>query len=89
MAELIQATDSLNEGRKKLNAIAKEMNNKEVSSMPEIVIARDGESSLGIRLERDQRRLNDIVAGLDGSEEFYTPIGLEQYMTTQGQEWNI
>ena len=34
-------------------------------------------------------RIDSIVAGLTGEEEFYTPIGLEEYMTTQGQEWKI
>ena len=34
-------------------------------------------------------RLNGVISGLTGEEEFYTPIGLEEYMTTQGQEWNI
>ena len=34
-------------------------------------------------------RVDSVIAGLTGEEEFYTPIGLEEYMTTQGQEWNI
>ena len=36
-----------------------------------------------------ENRLNNVIDGLDGTKEFYTPIGLEEYMTTQGQEWMI
>ena len=36
-----------------------------------------------------ENRLNDVIAGLDGSENFYTPIGLDKYMTTQDEEWMI
>lgn len=39
--------------------------------------------------EEIEYRLNSVIAGLDGTEEFYTPIGLEEYMTIQGQEWKI
>lgn len=46
MAEIIKATDSLNEGRKKLNAIAEEMGNKDVASMPEVINAREGKVDL-------------------------------------------
>lgn len=72
MAELINATDSLNEGRKKLNAIAKEMNEKEVSSTPEIINARDGEPSLKARLDKEKERVNNIIANAgdtDGNAE--------------------
>ena len=41
------------------------------------------------RSQEFDARINGIVSGLTGEEEFYTPIGLEQYMTTQGQEWSI
>ncbi len=57
MAEFINASDSLNEGRKKLNAIAKEMNDKDVASMPEVVNARNGEPSLKERLDKEHQEV--------------------------------
>ena len=65
MAEFINATDSLNEGRKKLNAIAKEMNDKEVASMPEIVNARNGEPSLKARLDKENQEVTAQLAQTD------------------------
>ena len=62
MAEFINATDSLNEGRKKLNAIAKEMNEKEVASMPEVVNARDGRPSLKARLDEEYQTMISQIA---------------------------
>ena len=41
------------------------------------------------RAEELEERLNDVIAGLDGTKDFYTPIGLEEYLTTQGEEWVI
>ena len=41
------------------------------------------------QLAQTNHRVSDVIAGLNGTEQFYTPIGLEEYMTTQGQEWNI
>lgn len=55
----------------------------------EVKIARGTHPNLRSRLEGVDNRINNVVAGLTGEEEFYTPIGLEEYMTTQGQEWNI
>lgn len=62
MAEFINATDSLNEGRKKLNAIAKEMNDKEVASMPEVVSARDGHPNLRARLDEEYQAVISQIA---------------------------
>ena len=45
--------------------------------------------SLDTKYHEMENRLNDVIAGLTGDEEFYTPIGLEQYMTTEGQEWGV
>ena len=36
-----------------------------------------------------ESRLESVIAGLTGDEDFYTPIGLESYMTTEGQEWGV
>lgn len=89
----------------RLNDVDAQLAQKET----EITLARDGETTLRDRLNRDhqevtaqlahkarqeyaeeiENRLNSVIAGLDGTEEFYTPIGLEEYMTTNGQEWTI
>ena len=62
MADLIKATDSLNEGRKKLNAIAKEMNEKDVISAPELIAARNGESNLKTRLDDEHAQVTAQLA---------------------------
>lgn len=41
------------------------------------------------KLQYTESRLENVIAGLNGDEEFYTPIGLESYMTTEGQEWGV
>lgn len=65
MAELINATDSLNEGREKINNIAREMNVKDVASMPEVVNARNGHSSLKGRLDSDKDELDIRITDTD------------------------
>lgn len=62
MADFIKATDSLNKGREKLNAIAEEMGNKDVISAPEIIAARGGEADLEARLNKENNEVTSQLA---------------------------
>ena len=36
-----------------------------------------------------ENRINRLIESFDGTEELYTPIGLENYMTKQNEEWVV
>lgn len=61
-------------------------------SLPEIAGARGGFGTLGQRLNNDLsddnilRLVHEVVSAGD---EIFTPIGLEQFMTTQNGAWSI
>ena len=84
---------SIEEYYQQFNDVIKELSKeKDYHSLPEIAGARGGFDTLGQRLNHDlgdENILRLVHQVVSAGDEIFTPVGLEQFMTTQNGAWEI
>lgn len=84
---------SIEEYHQQFNDVIKELSeDKDYHSLPEIAGARGGFDTLGERLNYDlgdENILRLVHQVVSEGDNIFTPVGLEQFMTTQNGAWSI
>ena len=84
---------SIEEYYQQYSDVIKELSkNKDYHSLPEIAGARGGFGTLGERLNYDlgdENILRLVHQVVSEGDDIFTPVGLEQFMTTQNGAWGI